>query len=536
MLVAISTLTLTAGCVGSNSGKAPDTNNQFVKNARLPADVDMTCTVKNNDFKKWFHGDEVIANGAVKAADSTARKFADFDDNTRCDFYRWGAQMFLWMTSANENYHVFNTPPQFYDVSVESDNKREFIASNGTVAIGFRVGKGDETIELGQAGEDDVLLSQKESLVYYSIYANDAFAMYRTGVAIKNGDTSLINKLPSALQREIKPLAATLPKEFPSTALQMLDLDALSSIYGRELVDPKTMILELKISWVDADTVTDRDDYIITQATVPIFDRTKDPKKWKYSGKTETKTLAMVGFHIGGTVEGHPEMIWSTFEHVKNQPNNSYDYYVDEKRKITSKQSFNAAGDWIFFPDNGTRPAQISANATAQNIEKSTVTTAIVSKGSDPIGPVDVYGVNPWGNVQNRADLKDETLANNTDLASINKSVLSQLAEGDIRGNYVQVGGIWSAEGQIPGGYPVMFPPSNDNDPTNTYFRGSLFLANTTMETFYQYQTDIDGAVYHANCFSCHNSGSNEPDKAVPTKVSHIFDALQPLKSPLAKQ
>ena len=440
--------------------------------------------------------------------------------------------MFLWMTSANENYHVFNTPPQFYDVSVESDKKREFIASNGTLAIGLREGKGDETIELGQAGADDVLISQKESLVYYSIYTNDAYAMYLTGMAIKNGDTSLLDNLPPLIQKGIKPLAQQLPEEFPYNTQQMLDLDALAALYGRELVDPKTMIMEIKISWVDADTVTDRDEYLITQATVPIFDRTSDPKKmWKYSGETETKTLAMVGFHIGGTVAGHPEMIWSTFEHVKNQPNSSYEYYVDADKKTTNSQSFNASGDWVFFPDNGTRPAQITPNATSKHIEGSSVTTAIVASGSDPIGPVDVYGVNPWGNVQNVADLKDATLANNTDLASINKSVLSQLAEDDIRGNYVQVGGIWSAEGQIPGGYPVMFPPSTNNDPTNTYFRGSLFLANTTMETFYQYQTDIDGAVYHANCFSCHNSNND-----AATNVSHIYQALQPLKSPKAKQ
>jgi len=170
LLIALSTLTLVAGCVGSKGTTQKETNNEFVKNARLPSDVDMTCTVSDSEFKKWFSGHKVTANGAVTAANSTDKIFADFTDNTRCDFYRWGARMFLWMTTANNNYHVFNTPPQFYDVSVESDSKRQFIASNGTLAIGLRDGKGDESIELGQAGEDDVLLSQKESLVYYSIY------------------------------------------------------------------------------------------------------------------------------------------------------------------------------------------------------------------------------------------------------------------------------------------------------------------------------------------------------------------------------
>ncbi len=531
ILIVLFTLVLLTGCVGSNGDTTSDTSNTFVKNARLPSDVDMTCTVSNEDFNTWFKGDEVIANGAVEPANSTSPVFADFAGNSRCDFYVWGARMFLWMTSANENYHVFNTPPQFYDVSVEENNKRQFIASNGTLAIGLRDGKDDESIELGQAGDDDVLLSQNESLVYYSIYTNDAFAMYRTGIAIKNGDTDLIKHLPSDLQREIEIEAAELPDKFPFTALQMLKLDSFSKLYGKELVDPKTMILELKLSWVDANIVANKNDYVVTQATVPIFDRSLNPNRWEYSGKTETKTLAMVGFHIGGTVEGHPEMIWATFEHVNNLPDNSYDYFTNSKKKTLSTKKFNASGDWVFFPDNGTRPNVITANATAENIKGSTVTTAIVSKGTAPIGPVDVYRVNPWGNVQNVPALAEATIANNTDLASINTSILSQLADGDIRGNYLQVGSIWSAEGQIPTGYPVMFPPSTDNDPTDTYFRGSLFLANTTMETFYQYQTDIDGAVNHANCFSCHNSGG---DGKEATNVSHIFNALQPLTSPRA--
>ncbi|MCC2605085.1 hypothetical protein [Planctobacterium marinum] len=532
LVIALSALVLVAACVGSNGTKPKETNNEFVTNARLPKDVDMTCTVSDDEFKNWFYATKVAANGAVTAADSTDSVFADFSNNTRCDFYRWGARMFLWMTTANENYHVFNTPPQFYDVSVESNSQRQFIASDGTLAIGLRDGKDDESIELGQAGADDVLLSQKKSLVYYSIYTNDAFAMYRTAMAVKNGDTSLIANLSKTKQAEIKLLAETMPDKFPYSGLQMLGLDAFSSLYGRKLVNPKTMILELKISWVDADTVAKRDDYILTQATVPVFNRTEDPTKWKNTGETENKTLAMVGFHIGGTLEGHPEMIWSTFEHVSNLPDNSYSYYTNEKKKTTNTQSFDASEDWLFFPKNGTQPDEITANAKVNHAEGSTSATEIVSSGSADIGPVDVYRVNPWGNVQNEPKLKDATLENNTDLVSINKSILSKLAKGDLRGNYLQVGGIWSAKGQIPTGYPDMFPPSAHNDPTDTYFRGSLFLANTTMETFFQYQNNIDGAVFHANCFSCHNSGKDQ----IATNVSHIFEALQPLEARNTKQ
>jgi hypothetical protein len=65
----------------------------------------------------------------------------------------------------------------------------------------------------------------------------------------------------------------------------------------------------------------------------------------------------------------------------------------------------------------------------------------------------------------------------NTNIISINVSVHKQLETEDVRRNYVMTGAIWDSRGS--GGAPI---------------EGTLAVANTTMETFFQ----------GTSCFSCH--------------------------------
>lgn len=499
-------------------------DNGFVKNANLPADVKMTCVTdhknsKNQEvtFDDWFGG-KVVANGWVEPANSEAPIFADSKNNTLCDFYRWGSQMFLWLTSGKENYHVFNVAPGFYDVSVENDNQRTFIKNDGTMSLGLRHGKTDDEIELGQAGGNDVLISQNNSLVYYSIHANDIFALYRTGIDVKNGDTTAIADFDEDQQEKLIAAAKDLPGTFPANPDENTAVVTFGELYGYDVSSPEAMAMEIKISWVNADTVQNRNDYVLTQANVPTY-KNRNPKgPWDATGKTELMTLAMVGMHIVGTVNGHPEMIWTTIEHVDNVPDNSYAY--TNTAGDTATQNYDSSGLWTFLPTNADMPGFIEPNAQVVVDSGSTSPAHIVANPEGAtIGPVDVYRVNPWGNLPGNYEVNNNTL-----LASINVSVLSQLAAGDIRGNYIQTGAIWTSMGQIPPGYPDIFPTDNGNE--DTYLRGSLYLANTTMETFFQYQSNVNGALFHANCFACHGEGATDP---VPTNISHIFSSLQAL-------
>lgn len=66
--------------------------------------------------------------------------------------------------------------------------------------------------------------------------------------------------------------------------------------------------MELKTSWIDASEVTDQSRYVLSQAVVSVFDHSKENGHWTVSG-TEEKILPLVGIHIVGSVNKHPEMV-----------------------------------------------------------------------------------------------------------------------------------------------------------------------------------------------------------------------------------
>jgi hypothetical protein len=477
----ISMLALSASALSDTS---------FVNNARLPTNAQTTCVA---DVASWFTGGTVIANGWVSPANSLNSIFADYDNNTLCDFYKWGSQMFLWLTSGNRDQHVFNTAPNFYNVSVESDKTREFLAENALMNLAVRDAKTDEEdeeIEVGQAGGNDILISQNSSLVYYGIHANDVFALYTTGQ--KNG----------AFTSD-----ASLNNSFPSTSEQLDTVSNYAITYGYPLgPDMNALAMELKTSWVDASTLANPNNYILSEAIVPVFDSSLAKGPWPVTGN-EQKTLALVGMHIVGSVNGHPEMIWTTIEQVDNVPDNAY-VYTTTSGSSGSKGYDSSGTNWQFLPQGAAQPTAITANATVETATDGTTPVQIVNQNGADIGPVDVQRVNPWGALP--GNQADTAVGSNSDLISINTSVLSQLSTGDIRGNYIQTGGIWTVEGQIPTGG------------TDSELRGSLYLANTTMETFHQYSTGATG-FDPQNCFACHSSTSGS------TAESHIFKSLQAL-------
>jgi hypothetical protein len=92
----------------------------------------------------------------------------------------------------------------------------------------------------------------------------------------------------------------------------------------------------------------------------------------------------------------------------------------------------------------------------------------------------------------------------NTEVISTNNNVLSMMANGDIRANYMMTGATWTPFGSNPGSQNLGV--------------GTNQLSNTSMETYVQ----------GSNCFLCHqNNNPNLPN--VTTDVSHIFAELHPL-------
>lgn len=531
-----------AGCSDMSEAPSPKTSllgtsapeaHSFVQNAHLPSDAYDRCTVSEDTVASWFGG-EITANGWVNPADSTAPDFGKED--RRCNFYIWGAQMFLWLTSETgaEDKHVMSQSPVFYDISISeaSIGQRSFVADNGTMIL--EAGAKTDTIEFGEASDSDVLITQDGSVVYFALHANDVFALYTT--AINENLFGDISSLPNG----------TYPNAFPATSEELDNLnDVLSdSLYANYLPipQPEALAMELKTAWVDASgwSAEKLSQYVYTEAKVPLFDSSKPNGPWPITGTAE-KPLALVGMHVVGTVDGHPEMIWATFEHVNNSPANAYTYNTNnDPTPGTNVQPYDSStNDWALLPRGHALPTSINANSqvvpcvvgeepTPAQVEqyaadpffltivqcddnasgeKGDITNQIARKASvtTPIEPTDVARIEAWGG---------GTVANNTNLISLNKSVLTWMKPGDHRGNYIQTGSIWTSDGSIPTG---------GSKTDNPELVGSLKLANTTMETYDQIVPA--GGYDPINCFGCHGAPADKP----ASSISHIFDSMESL-------
>jgi len=327
--------------------------------------------------------------------------------------------------------------------------------------------------EEGQA-TGDALLSQAPSLVYYTIVVNDVYAYFLTG-----------NKTDG-----ITPAAS----DFPNTAAQLASVTNYASSKGITFPDPNALTVEVKMSWVDASTLSNSGNYITVNATVPNYN-TSNPSQWVPSG-TKNITLALVGVHFVATVAGHPEMIWATFEHFGNTPNAAYIYTSNSGNQTNPQDS---TGAWLFCTTNC--PTGSTFNLSHAQLSGANIVG--VPSGS-PITPSNTLRSNPWG----LPGTATASVASNTQIVSINSSILSQLLSGDMRRNYFMLGATWTTGGQ---------PPSTGAQV------GTNVLANSTMETY------VQGSV---NCFACHNDlGQSNgmlglgPDSG----LSHIYSPMQPL-------
>jgi hypothetical protein len=375
--------------------------------------------------------------------------------------------------------------------------QRFFTADNTPIIVG--AGGVVFDVSPAQAGGAGVLLAQNSSVVYYTIVANDVFTYFASANASK-----------------------TPPPLFPTTQAELDTIQKYASqTYGAPTFpDGIALAVEVKLSWVDISAVSNPSTYITSPAIVPTYD-TSNPKLWVRTGEKFT-TLALVGVHFVGSAAGHPEMIWSTFEHFGNSPTGQYQYVNKNNQTVTVPA--NSAGKWLFSASSSSGPFNV-VHADYQkppNIEGSTVNGQQFDVSPSDTQLVYSFGVAPMG----QPNQNDPTpAAANTEVISINNSVLGQLASGDIRANYYFVGSTWTFGGYTPTG---QYNPTTNNG--NGSELGTNRLANSTMETYHQASSSINPPQGSgSNCFTCH-TGSPVGQKAT-TVVSHIFSDMLPLGS-----
>jgi hypothetical protein len=332
--------------------------------------------------------------------------------------------------------------------------------------------------------DGNVQLTQAGSLIYYGETVNDVYAYF----------VSLINPT-------INPGAVT----FPTTSAALAPITAFASAHGHTFLNPQALAIEIKTAWVDASTLPNPGAYITMQATVPTYDKTTNPQVWTQLS-TNTITVALVGMHVVGSANGHPEMIWSTFEHIGNTPNVSYTFNnTSGVQQTQPADPIGGSASWLFCGATAPSPA-FTAGAFASSA------TTISSNTAGPVTGTSALRLAPWGAPNNATPnpLVASVAASNTQIVSINNDVHNQMNAADVRNQYLFMGATWTAGGASPA---LNFPAGN--------VVGTGHLANSTLETFTQSAVFVPGNSPGPGCFGCHNTNT--------TDVSHIFFATKSL-------
>ncbi len=407
-------------------------------------------------------GQTADTTAAAAAADSactapaswfpTAPQPVNFQvDDDNCNFHRWAWQEFMWLMQPSggggqANFLGFADP---VDLFVATPPPYPGRATSEPLTFRLRDVKDDESVDaesIAQAGGGGVLIDQAGQPVFYAIAIDSTwynFARtngFNTQAGFQGAPDSLNFPTAGAGAIEVKS-----SWRIAAVGDSVLIPDASSRFFTTRTRIPTVTIVD---SQFIADTTKMRD-----------------------------ATLALVGMHVVGTVPGHPEFIWASFEQVDNAPMCS----------ATPAPALNdsTGKPWSLYPGGVG-----CATGNCNKVNKPASFTPI------PICRVLAYG-----------DTSTAT-PNSQNIQSLNASVQGQLASGSILRSYRLVGGQWTT----PGGLPATLGSGGN-------VRGSPLLANTTMESFHQ--GTVQGAKGAITCFNCHNGGTARSPKKLD--VSHVW-------------
>lgn len=352
--------------------------------------------------------------------------------------------------------------------------------------------------EQGQAGSNGALMAENKSLVYYITMVNDVYAYYLSGV----NEGKLNNS------------------QFPTTQKELNSILAYAKVKGLpNPPDANALAMELKTSWVETTNLPNAKSYVTIKAIIPTYNKS-NPNKWVVNGE-RTATLALVGMHVVGSVAGHPEMIWATFEHQKNTPNEAYSY-KDTKGQIKEVPADKGTG-WLFNANASDQGAQ-------QNFQNMRVSGDTILITNPEIYSPGARRIMAWGSASNTVpNPEDKTPADaNSQVISINNDIRSLLVGNDIRKNYLLIGATWTFGGNAPNGASYPYAPQvNNQTPTDSIPTpaplgdaiGTAQLSNSTMETYVQSPSSASTSANSISCFSCHNNKNG----LAPGDLSHVF-------------
>ncbi|HEY1938432.1 MAG TPA: hypothetical protein VGJ33_10905 [Candidatus Angelobacter sp.] len=421
------------------------------------------------------------------------------------------------------------------------NGKSVFVDSSGNV-IDTEEGQADGGVFLTQGSP-----STQSNLIYYTTVTNDVYAYFLTQTKRTLTPQKVINA------------------QFPTT---QANVSSISQYFNnKNFPDAKAAAVEVKLSWVAASSIPNKSQYITMQASVPVYQANSGNTQWTQTGQTKNVELALVGIHVVGSVQGHPEMLWATFEHFGNTPNAAYQYLASPAPGTITTVNQNTAGTWLFAANNAGSPFNcMNQKAESQSGSSTGNVNIVLNTPSTPCtAPTQISASNTirwkvFGAAYNQPpNSVDSTPVSNSSIISVNNATQipaatsgrGQNAAGqDIRDNYFMLGSTWTVGGKAPTSSYGMQPSPTPSPTPNEV--GTSVLANTTMETFVQGNSNSVGKPNQngLNCFDCHNNNMPPsyapPNQLATVPISHIFcdsfnsttgcsGGLVPLPIPVAK-
>ncbi|WP_209348948.1 hypothetical protein [Pontixanthobacter sp. CEM42] len=399
------------------------------------------------------------------------------DTAVDCDFHEWSWEAFAWATAEIDG------TPRFMTMATLDALTSDTSSSDGMLRLGAHSNKphamptGENAGAITEA-DGNMLVGGNGYPVYASVHMNDSYLQTAKANMVEGGA-----------------YAANAGKDTGSGeecggAGNAYYFNCGSAVF--------------KATWYRlADGETAPAGAYTTQAQVPVLenDCTGTTCIAKSSGTFTTVTVALVGLHVVAYIENHPEMVWATFEHVRNSPS------VPDGTFAYGDQSVDE--DYTFY-DAGTPFA-----ADKILVKNDSAAVLKFDEASQTFSPVtQVVQMNRTG-----GENQENGPAN---IAAVNSASMTEFKnENSPFQDYFLVGTVWFK--------PDVYTADNANIQNKNFnwkgiAQGSEALANMTAETFMQ----APGTGDQLNCFTCHNptsysfeQGSTEPMRRVA--ISHAL-------------
>jgi hypothetical protein len=360
------------------------------------------------------------------------------------------------------------------------------------------------------------LIDQHGHFIYYAIHVNPAFLQFLQQHNLTTVDG--IQQLNSTLS---------------SLTFLGSDADIANGV--------NTNVAEFKSAWMVVDGNNPPPTYFVVPAQIPHYvvnGSTLVPEVQNGKPVMDDVSVALIALHVVFTLPGHPELIWSTFEHVHtdttgmvirdNAPAAPDNPLNTPPTTIISNASFplykaNTAAQPANKPQDLKTIVQFWDSNTQSFIQKDGTAIQTSVFRPYPGSKTDGSKANP----DHGED--DEVVAVNNHATTMFTDAVAKrvITDADKRQYYRLVGAIWldqPVSGPAPS-FQVNQKFSIDGDQSTDDpgqpIAGEGRLGSTAMESF----TEFDAGA--PNCFSCHDTSAVKDKrvliKAARLNVSHVL-------------